>query len=142
MLLACDTPPVDTAPMEPERSPAKPSATAPATTRMNELAELQASLIKSIPKDSADYSGMLALVMLHKRGSIGWDELTDRVAGQRLVPHPRGDEHLMRKSPGAKMPSDWQATWGEVAMTYWLGELSQAQYERLHHAAHPQCAKK
>ena len=40
------------------------------------------------------------------------------------------------------MPEDWEGTWGEVAMMFWLGKLTREQYDELHEAAHPHCPKK
>lgn len=39
------------------------------------------------------------------------------------------------------MSDDWEGTWGEVAMAHFAGALTREEYDRLHGAAHPMCAK-
>ncbi|RLB64866.1 MAG: hypothetical protein DRI90_03555 [Deltaproteobacteria bacterium] len=39
------------------------------------------------------------------------------------------------------MPKDWEGTWGEVTMAYWLGVIDQQIYQKLHKAAHPDSCK-
>ena len=38
-------------------------------------------------------------------------------------------------------PQGTVRTWGEVAMAYWLGKLTRADYDALHAGAHPSCPK-
>ncbi len=103
---------------------------------------------KGLPEGSGDYAHALALVMLYKRGSLSFDALREAVVARKLPPHPAGDGYLLTPIPTpppgvhidpAMMPADWEGTWGEVTMAYHLGELSRADYDALHAAAHPGC---
>lgn len=104
----------------------------------------------TIPEGSGDYRAVLALARRHQAGTMTFDELSQAVLARKLPPHRLGDGYLMIPSPvpppgvtfdPKMMPKDWEGTWGEVAMAYWLGALTRADYDRLHAAAHPQCAK-
>jgi len=94
---------------------------------------------------SADYSRTLKLVLEHKHKTLDFKTLEKRVVALKLPPHPQGDLYVMapvpQPPPGMKfdpasMPSDWVGTWGEVAMTFWRGALSEKDYDALHAAAH------
>lgn len=94
---------------------------------------------------SADYTRTLKLVLEFKNKKIDFKTLEKRILDLKLPPHSLGDVYVMSPAPmpppGVKfdpalMPSDWVNTWGEVAMTYWRGALSQKDYETLHAAAH------
>ena len=93
---------------------------------------------------------MLAVASRYKRGEISFDELTRLVVERRLAVHKLGDGYLMTPAPmpppgvtfdPRMMPKDWEGTFGEVAMAFWLGELTRDEYNRLHRAAHPSCPK-
>ncbi|MFE8599652.1 hypothetical protein [Archangium violaceum] len=103
-----------------------------------------------IPPGSADYSSALADATLYRRGDISFEELERRVLARALPPHRLGDGYLMMSPPPPPpgvsfnprvMPGDWVGTWGEIAMTLFAGELTRAEYERLHAAAHPACSR-
>lgn len=103
-----------------------------------------------IPPGSADYSAALADARLYKRGELSFEELQQRVLARALPPHPLGDAYLMMTPPPPPpgvhfdprmMPGDWVGTWGEVAMTFFAGQLTREEYERLHAAAHPKCPR-
>ncbi|MEM1030492.1 MAG: hypothetical protein AAGN82_09085 [Myxococcota bacterium] len=106
---------------------------------------LTAALRRSLPSRSADYGDVLALVMLHGRGDLSWSGLQQIIVARALPPHPRGDDFLTAAAQpsygfvDARMPERWRATWGEVAVAFHLGELTRAQYDALHRAAHPNC---
>lgn len=94
---------------------------------------------------SADYSRTLKLVLEHKDQKLDFKTLEKRVVALKLPPHPQGDLYVMapvpQPPPGMKfdpasMPRDWVGTWGEVAMTFWRGALSEKDYDALHAAAH------
>ena len=94
---------------------------------------------------SADYSRTLKIVLEHKSGKITTDALKKKIVALQLPPHPLGCGYTMIPGPApppgvpfnpALMPSDWVGTFGEVAMTYWRGDLSQENYDALHKAAH------
>jgi len=162
---ACDRDPEKTPRSYPRMMPEKsaraaaasapPSASLPVTAWTKTLSEgmrpthaqLTASLRKGLPDESSDYAEALALVMMHGRGDIDFDALKKAVVARALRRHRLGDAHLMQKPPPpgqtsdpAIMPDDWANTWGEMAMAYLLGELTEAQYEALHAAAHPSCS--
>ena len=99
-----------------------------------------------IPPGSADYSAVLADAIEYKTGKISFGELKDRVLARKLPPHKLGDGYLMMTPPpppdGTElnpllMPSDWKGNWGEVAMTMFAGQITQAEYDELHAEAHP-----
>jgi len=99
-----------------------------------------------IPPGSGNYAEVLALATRYKNGALGFEELKTALVAKKLVRHPLGCGYLMTPSPvpppGVKfdprmMPKDWEKTWGEVAMAYWLGRLTRDEYDRLHAAAHP-----
>ncbi|WP_426735684.1 hypothetical protein [Myxococcus faecalis] len=105
-----------------------------------------------IPEGSADYSAALADSAAYKRGDITFEELQRRVLARALPPHHLGDAYLMMTPPPPppgmlssfnplRMPGDWRGTWGEVAMTLFAGDITHAEYERLHAAAHPDCRR-
>jgi hypothetical protein len=105
-----------------------------------------ASSDDAIPEGSGDYAGALADASLYKRGAIDFEQLQRRVLARNLPPHPLGCKYLMTPVPmpppghgfdPRMMPEDWEHTFGEVTMTYWLGLLSRDEYDRLHAAAHP-----
>jgi len=96
---------------------------------------------------SADYTRTLKLVLEFKKGKVTFDELQKRIVALALPPHGLGCGYVMspvpQPPPGvpfepASMPSDWVGTFGEVAMTFWRGDLTREQYEKLHLAAHGQ----
>ncbi|MBL8915121.1 MAG: hypothetical protein JNM17_30735 [Archangium sp.] len=98
-----------------------------------------------LPEGSADYTRTLKLVLEYKHKKIDLKALEKKLLALKLPPHGQGDLYITAPSPmpppGVKfepalMPSDWLNTWGEVAMTFWKGDLSQADYETLHKAAH------
>ena len=102
----------------------------------------------TIPTGSGDYSATLALASRYKRGEMSFEELTKAVVARELRVHPLGDAYLMipvpMPPPGKtfdprRMPKDWEGTFGEVAMAFWLGELTRDEYDRVHAAAHPAC---
>jgi len=114
---------------------ARPTPNAPAATRD-----------RRIPRGSGDFSGALADSEAYKRGDISFDVLTKRVVARKLPPHPSGCGYLMtpvpQPPPGMTfdpwmMPTDWEHNFGEVAMTMWVGALTQDEYDKLHAAAHP-----
>ncbi len=101
-----------------------------------------------IPQGSGDYAGPLADAIAYKRGAISFGELRDRTLARKLPPHPLGDGYLLMTPPPPPpgvsfdpklMPSDWERTWGEVAMTMFAGQISEEEYGTLHEAAHPEC---
>ncbi|MFT3712621.1 MAG: hypothetical protein QM817_33650 [Archangium sp.] len=94
---------------------------------------------------SADYTRTLKLVLEHKTGKIDFKTLEKKILELKLPPHSLGDLYVTapvpQPPPGTKfdpalMPPDWVGTWGEVAMTFWRGALSQKDYDALHKAAH------
>lgn len=110
-----------------------------------------------IPDGSGDYSKMLALGFRYKQGKITFAQLTKSVLAAKLPPHSLGDLYLMMvpppPPPGMKvdplsMPSDWEKTFGEIAMIHFAGQITKDEYEKLHKAAHgkkkgfPNCGKK
>lgn len=103
-----------------------------------------------IPAGSADYSAALSDAIEYKTGKISFGELKDRVLARKLPPHKLGDGYLMMTPPppppGTEfnpllMPSDWKGNWGEIAMTMFAGQITQAEYDELHEEAHPGCKK-
>ena len=132
-------------------STATPSAAAtPAAPDLPGLGALEKELRAGIPQGSGDYARALALATLHQRGKLPYDELERATVALRLPPHPLGDAYLMIPVPPPPspddfdpkmMPRDWQGTWGEVAMAYWLGVLDKPLYRKLHQAAHPSCKR-
>ncbi len=103
-----------------------------------------------IPPMSSDYSAVLADAIEYKTGKISFGELKDRVLARKLPPHSLGDGYLMMTPPPPPdgvdfnpliMPSDWKGTWGEVAMTMFADQITQAEYDELHAEAHPGCKK-
>ncbi len=101
-----------------------------------------------IPADSGDYKSALTDATLYKRGDIDFAELQKRVLARNLPPHPLGDAYLMSPVPmpppgisfdAKRMPKDWEHTWGEIAMTVFAAQITEAEYDRLHAAAHPSC---
>jgi hypothetical protein len=99
-----------------------------------------------IPAGSGDYSSVLADVEQYRSGAIDFATLETRVVARKLPPHSLGCRYLMTPSPmpppGVKfdpwmMPADWEHTFGEVVMTFWVGRLERADLDRLHAAAHP-----
>jgi hypothetical protein len=133
--------------VEPPKEPtAKPSARA-----TNPPSGEGATLPKEpdvIPPGSGDYSAVLALATRYRKREISWGELERAILLKKLPPHELGDAYLLTPSPvpppgttfdPRMMPSDWQGTWGEVAMAMWLGRLSRDEYRELHRAAHPDC---
>lgn len=132
------TPSAVAAPTDPPAAATEPSPTTDAPAARD----------PRIPAGSADYSIALADSARYKRGEITFEQLRDRVLARKLPPHPLGDDYLLMIPPAppppAKfdpllMPSDWAGTWGEIAMTMFAGDLTRAEYDRLHRAAHPQC---
>jgi hypothetical protein len=110
------------------------------------LEALENKLREGIPKGSGDYAKALALATLHKEGELPYPDLERAIVALKLPPHKLGDAYLMipvpKPPPPAKfdpkmMPKDWEGTWGEVAMAYWLGALDKKLYAKLHRAAHP-----
>ena len=94
---------------------------------------------------SADYSRTLRLVLEFKKGKLTIEELSKRIVALKLPPHHLGCGYVMAPVPApppgvpyepALMPKDWVGTFGEVAMTFWRGDLTREQYEVLHLAAH------
>lgn len=103
-----------------------------------------------IPPGSADYAAVLADARAYKRGTIDFAELQQRIVARGLPPHPLGDVYVISPVPAPPpgvpfdpriMPGDWKGTWGEVAMTYWAGQITRDEYDRLHRAAHPVCSQ-
>jgi hypothetical protein len=99
-----------------------------------------------IPEGSGDYAEMLAQAKRFKSGELTFDELV--AAARHLAVHPLGDAYLMipvpMPPPGHRfdprmMPRDWEGTFGELAMAYWLGVLTREDYDRVHAAVHPTC---
>src|SRR4051812_40932693 len=93
---------------------------------------------------SADYSRTLKIVLEHKAGKLTLEQLKKKIVALKLPPHGQGCAYTMMPvpapPPGTKfepglMPSDWVGTFGEVAMTFWRGDLSQENYDALHLAA-------
>ncbi|MEZ4441501.1 MAG: hypothetical protein R3B72_20550 [Polyangiaceae bacterium] len=110
----------------------------------SEHRRLVASLERGLPEGSADYGPTLAWVLLYKRGSIDRAALAEALGRLALAPHPEGDLALLSRdaadaSEVARMPRPWDDTWGEVAMAYYLGELTREDYLELHRRAHPRC---
>lgn len=96
-------------------------------------------------KGSADYTRTLKLVLEHKLGKLTLEELAKKVVALKLPPHSLGCGYVMSPVPApppgvpfepASMPSDWVGTFGEVAMTFWRGDLSRESYDAVHRAAH------
>jgi hypothetical protein len=102
-----------------------------------------------LPDGSGDYRETLALADQYRQGALPFDALVARLTARHLKRHALGCDYLMNPvpmpPPGVRfeprlMPADWEGTWGEVAMAYWLGVLTREEYDRLHAIAHPQCA--
>lgn len=98
---------------------------------------------KMVP-GSADYTRTLKLVLAHKQRP-DLEALKKALVALKLPPHPLGCAYVMAPVPApppgvpfepASMPPDWKGTWGEVAMTFWRGDLTHAEYDALHAAAH------
>jgi hypothetical protein len=132
----------------PVQTTTAPEATVTATTTDTTKA---APATKDIPEGSGDYSAVLALAKQLKAGTTSFEQFSKAIVARKLPPHKLGDAYLMipvpRPPPGVKfdarmMPEDWEGTWGEVAIVYWLGYLTRKQYDELHGAAHPDCAPK
>ncbi|MEQ1505313.1 MAG: hypothetical protein ABMB14_23985 [Myxococcota bacterium] len=122
-----------------------PRSTDPVTPIVPDIAP---TAVDEIPRGSGDYAEVLALATRYQRGESTFEQLRDALLGRHLPPHPLGDAYLMTPVPAPppgtawdprQMPTDWTGTWGEVAMAYWLGRLTQDEYDRLHAAAHPDC---
>ncbi len=129
-----------------------PTQTAtPPTTTATDTPTPTATAAKTnndIPPGSGDYSAVLALAKQLKAGHSTFEQFSAAILARKLPPHKLGDGYLMipvpKPPPGIKfdprmMPKDWQGTWGEVAMVYWLDYLTKKQYDELHAAAHPNC---
>lgn len=108
------------------------------------------SSLPSVPPGSGDYSVVLAHAARYKKGETTFDKLTEAIVARKLRVHSLGDAYLLTPAPmpppgiafdPKMMPKDWEGTFGEVAMAYWLGELTRDEYDRLHRAAHPACPK-
>ncbi len=110
----------------------------------------------ALPKGSADYSKMLAAATRYKKGEITFEQLKKLVVDERLPPHSLGCVYVISPvpmpPPGVPfdpgiMPPDWVHTFGEVAMTFWVGKITREEYDKLHAAAHgdqpgfPNCGK-
>lgn len=115
---------------------------------MKKLAEVEAEVRASIPAGAGDYARAVALAKLYADDDITFDELQAAILALKLPPHSLGDGYLMLVAPPPppgiafdpkNMPKDWEGTWGEVAMGYFLGHLDKATYDKLHRAAHPSC---
>lgn len=115
---------------------------------MSKLEATEAEVRASIPPGSADYAHAVALARLHKQGDITFAQLQAAILGMKLPPYSAGDGALLLTPPppppgvtfDPKMiPKDWEGTWGVVAQALHLGELTKAQYKKLHRAAHPTC---
>lgn len=116
------------------------------------LVLVPAMALSDAPKDdakmvagSADYARTLRLVLDFKKGELSMEELSKRIVALKLPPHHLGCVYVMSPVPApppgvpfepALMPKDWKSTFGEVAMTFWRGDLTREQYEVLHLAAH------
>ncbi|MBK9264237.1 MAG: hypothetical protein IPM54_31100 [Polyangiaceae bacterium] len=129
-----------------EAAAAGPGTPASPALAIAELPAVEKELRAKIPAGSGDYAKVLALATLHKRGTISFEQLENAIVALKLPPHKLGDDYLMTPSPvpppGVKwdpkmMPTDWQGTWGEVAMVHHIGELTKDQYHQLHKVAHP-----
>jgi hypothetical protein len=103
-----------------------------------------------IPEGSGDYREVLELAERYKSGAITFEQLQDAIIAKKLPPHSLGDGYLMIPAPvpppgksfdPRMMPKDWERTWGEVAMAYWLNALTRDEYNKLHQAAHPDCKR-
>jgi len=104
-----------------------------------------------IPPGSGNYAEVLELATRYKRGALTLDELESALLARNLRVYKLGCGYLMTPvpspPPGVKfdermMPKDWEGTWGEVAMAFWLGRLTREKYDRLHAAAHPKCKRR
>lgn len=110
-----------------------------------------------VPSGSGDYRKMLALGVRYKKGQITFAELQRAIVDAKLPPHSLGDGYLKMvpppPPPGMKfepdnMPRDWEKTFGEVYMVAVRGQITDAEYDKLHAAAHgklagfPNCKKK
>jgi hypothetical protein len=142
-----ESPPVaPAAPTTALRATAPPDAThAPDTQSPSATASVAAS---NIPPGSGDYSAVLALATRYKNAELSFAQLQEQILARRLPPHKFGDAYLMipvpKPPPGSHfdprmMPKDWEGSWGEVAMIFWLGKLTRAEYDKLHRRAHPDC---
>lgn len=98
---------------------------------------------KMVP-GSADYTRTLKLVLAHKK-KRDLAKLEKELVALKLPPHHLGCAYVMAPVPmpppgvpfePALMPGDWKGTWGEVAMTFWRGDLAREDYDALHAAAH------
>lgn len=109
-----------------------------------------------IPEGSGDYAKMMAAAVRYKKREISFEQLKQIVVGAKLPPHPQGCAYVIAPVPApppgtpfdpALMPHDWERTFGEVAMTFWAGKITQQEYDKLHAAAHkdqpgfPQCRR-
>ena len=109
-----------------------------------------------IPEGSGDYAKMMAAAVRYKKREIGFEQLKQIVVAAKLPPHPLGCAYVIAPVPApppgtpfdpALMPHDWEHTFGEVAMTFWAGKITQQEYDKLHAAAHkdqpgfPQCRR-
>jgi len=135
---------------------AAPPASAKAADKSKTPAKMLTKEDMKLPEGSADYSKMLAHATNYKNGLITFEKLKQIVVAEKLPPHSLGCGYLMipvpMPPPGIPftpglMPKDWQHTIGEVAMGLFVGQLTQAEYDRLHEAAHrdqpgfPNCGK-
>ena len=139
---AASTPPSST---PPSSTPEDPTTKAPATNTPAPAIDEP-----PIPQGSGDYAAVLADARAYKRGEIDYKALEQRILARKLPPHPLGDEYVIMPVPAPPpgvpfdpmmMPSDWERTWGEVAMAHFAGVLTREEYDRLHAAAHPQCKR-
>lgn len=130
-------------------TPANPSAHVPPPPPSESSAPAtSAPVADGIPAGSGDYSAVLAEVDQYRSGAVTFEELKKWLIQRNLPPHKLGCAYLMIPSPMPPpgipfdpriMPNDWEHTWGEVAMAFWLGKLTRDEYNRLHRAAHPSC---
>jgi hypothetical protein len=113
------------------------------------LRRLEREIRAGIPPGSADHAHVSALATLYRRGDLDFNALQERIIALRLPPHPQGDGYLLISPPPPPpgvtfdprhVPIDWEGNWGVVAGAMFLGLLTREEYERLHAAAHPDCA--
>lgn len=112
-----------------------------ALTSVTAFTEDDAKMVKG----SADYTRTLRLVLDFKKGRLTFEQLSKKVVALKLPPHGQGCAYTMMPVPApppgvpfepASMPADWSNTFGEVAMTFWRGDLHRKDYDALHEAAH------
>jgi len=97
-----------------------------------------------IPKGSGDYTRTLQLGEQFKAKKIDFDAFQSGIMALDLKEPTEGLATLLMPIPSPPpgievdpkmMPNEWEGTWGEVAMLYWLDYIDRRQYDELTAAA-------